>query len=69
MKKRDHVHFSPGSPQIEKAVSSRHESKKVLNQPVIFTHSLTLRNLEADTTYVYAVGDGAEDGWSDLAEF
>ena len=41
----------------------------VLNDPRVHRHTVRLTGLEPDTTYVYAVGDGSRDGWSDMAEF
>ncbi|HCQ85600.1 MAG TPA: phosphohydrolase, partial [Verrucomicrobiales bacterium] len=37
--------------------------------PFCHRFTVTLRDLEPDTTYVYSVGDGAEDHWTELAEF
>lgn len=69
MKKKDYRNFTPGAPVIKEAQSLRHESIHLLNQPVIYTHTATLTDLEPDTSYVYAVGDGSSDGWSALNEF
>lgn len=41
----------------------------VLNDPVSHRHTAVLQNLEPGTTYVYAVGNGTREGWTELAEF
>ncbi len=41
----------------------------IINDPVVHFHTANLMGLEPDTTYVYSVGDGSEDGWTELAEF
>ncbi len=46
-----------------------HESRKIANDPKWNRHSALLVGLKPDTTYVYSVGDGSEDGWSELSEF
>ena len=45
------------------------EKPELVNDPVIHRHTAVLRELEPDTTYVYAVGDGSPEHWSELAEF
>jgi hypothetical protein len=39
-------------------------SDGLLNDPVIFRHRVHARDLEPDTVYRYAVGDGSANGWS-----
>jgi acid phosphatase type 7 len=39
-------------------------SDGLLNDPVILRHRVYARDLEPDTVYRYAVGDGSADGWS-----
>jgi acid phosphatase type 7 len=41
----------------------------VVNDPIVNRHSAVLRDLEPDTTYVYSVGSGDRDHWSEEAEF
>ena len=41
----------------------------LVNDPLINRHTVALRGLKPGTTYVYAVGDGSPDGWTELAEF
>ncbi|MDG1891111.1 MAG: metallophosphoesterase family protein, partial [Verrucomicrobiota bacterium] len=45
------------------------ETPNIMNDPVSHRHFATLRNLKPGVTYVYSVGDGSEDGWSEIAEF
>ncbi|MEO6035999.1 MAG: metallophosphoesterase family protein [Verrucomicrobiota bacterium] len=61
--------FRPGSTKVVKAETLRLETVTVVNDPVIHRHTAVLRGLEPATTYVYSVGDGSNDGWSELAEF
>jgi len=65
----DHNTFTPGTPTIVAAESTLVKTPGVLNQPELYTHTATLTDLEPGTTYVYAVGDGTENGWTELAEF
>ncbi|MGA1237488.1 MAG: fibronectin type III domain-containing protein [Limisphaerales bacterium] len=41
----------------------------LVNDPAIHRHTATLTGLKPNTTYVYSVGDGSRNGWSELAEF
>ncbi|MGI6456389.1 MAG: fibronectin type III domain-containing protein [bacterium] len=68
-KKSDFNHFSPKQPTVVTAKTELLETLNIINDPVCHRHTVTLENLEPDTTYVYSVGDGSEDGWSELAEF
>lgn len=69
LKKADYKNFNPGSPHIIAAESTLVKTQAVLNQPEICTHAVTLSGLEPGTTYVYAVGDGTDRGWTELSEF
>ncbi|MBD3268036.1 phosphohydrolase [bacterium] len=68
-KQADYNRFNPKRPMKVKAETEILETADILNDPVCHRHHVTLRNLEPDTPYVYSVGDGSEDGWSELAEF
>jgi hypothetical protein len=69
-KKSEHYSFaSPKPPTVVQAETKRLDTPTVLNDPSINRHTAVLRGLEPGTTYVYAVGDGSEDGWTELAEF
>jgi hypothetical protein len=39
-------------------------SDGLLNDPIILRHRVVATDLEPDTTYAYAVGDGSTEGWS-----
>lgn len=41
----------------------------LVNDPLIHRHTVVLRGLSPGTSYVYAVGDGSPDGWTEPAEF
>jgi acid phosphatase type 7 len=41
------------------------ESDGLLNDPTILRHRVVASGLEPDSSYVYAVGDGSEAGWSE----
>jgi len=41
----------------------------LINDPLIHRHTVRLSGLEPDTSYIYCVGDGSRDGWSELSEF
>ena len=41
----------------------------LLNDPLVQRHTVLLKGLQPDTTYIYSVGDGSEEDWSEPAEF
>ena len=45
------------------------ETPNIANDPICARHTATLTGLKPETTYVYAVGDGSDEGWSELSEF
>jgi 3',5'-cyclic AMP phosphodiesterase CpdA len=45
------------------------EDKALVNDPRIHRHTVELKGLKPGTTYLYCVGDGSRNGWSELAEF
>jgi acid phosphatase type 7 len=57
------------SPQRMKAETQRLSTLMVINDPAVNRHSAVLRNLQPDTTYVYSVGSGERDQWSEESEF
>jgi len=61
--------FRPSPTKQVKAETLRLETITVVNDPVIHRHTVVLRGLEPGTTYVYSVGDGSKNGWTELAEF
>ena len=51
------------------ASSEALEDPRLLNDPVVWRHTVELTGLEPGTTYAYAVGDGSRGGWSEFHEF
>lgn len=47
----------------------RIEAPRTLNDPAVHRHTVRIDELEPDTEYVYAVGDGSPYGWSSRAPF
>lgn len=45
------------------------ETPTLVNDPLIHRHTAALRGLKPGTTYVYSVGDGSPEGWTEPAEF
>jgi hypothetical protein len=41
----------------------------LVNDPIVNRHTAILEALEPGTTYLYSVGDGSADGWSELSSF
>ncbi|MBC8245475.1 MAG: fibronectin type III domain-containing protein, partial [Verrucomicrobia bacterium] len=69
VKKSDYTRFQPTQPERTKAATFKLEDANLVNDPVAHRHTATLTGLEPDTDYLYSVGDGSGDGWSELAEF
>lgn len=69
LKKEDRNTVNPKKPAIVAAQTALLETPNVVNDPVVHRHTATLTGLEPGATYVYAVGDGAEEGWSEYREF
>ncbi len=69
IKKSDYNRFSPKEPNYVHAQTMELETLDIVNDPVCHRHTAVLRDLEPDTTYLYCVGDGTEEGWSEFAEF
>ena len=61
--------FNPQPLERIEAITRSLETPSIINDQKISLHVATLRSLEPDTEYVYCVGDGSEDGWTELAEF
>ncbi|MDX9754491.1 MAG: metallophosphoesterase family protein [bacterium] len=68
-KKLDFYSFSPKKPYIIPAQTEKLETVSIVNDPLCHRHTVTIEPLEPNTTYVYSVGDGSEEGWSELTEF
>ena len=69
VKKADYNRFQPAQPKWTKATTFKMEDANLVNDPVAHRHTATLTELEPHTDYLYSVGDGSDDGWSELAEF
>ncbi len=69
LKKSAYNRFTPGKPQVVEATSLPLHTPRVTNDPYCRRHTVVLTDLEPDTAYLYAVGDGTEEGWGELAEF
>lgn len=60
---------SSKSARTKRAVTEPLATPTLVNDPLINRHTVTLRGLKPGTTYVYSVGDGSPDGWTEPAEF
>ena len=61
--------FQPAPLITLPALTEPLETPNIANDPICHRHTVTLRGLKPGTTYVYSVGDGTEEGWSELSEF
>jgi len=61
--------FQPGRTERVKAETVPLDSRTIVNDPFVNRHTVVLRGLEPGTTYVYSVGDGTRNGWTELSEF
>ncbi len=68
-KKSEYASFQRRKPTQAAATTTKLETPTLLNDPVVRRHTAVLRGLTPGTTYVYSVGDGSADGWTELAEF
>lgn len=68
-RKSDIFRPMPRSPREVEATTVPLETPHIVNDPVTHRHTATLQFLEPETTYVYSVGDGSDDGWTEWAEF
>lgn len=69
-KKADYLRPHPKRLRTVKAPPpTRLTDRLLLNDPVVHRFTVELRGLEPGTTYLYSVGDGSADGWTEFAEF
>lgn len=61
--------FNPAPLATIDAETKPLDTPNIMNDPFSNRHTATLAGLKPGTTYVYSVGDGSEEGWSELAEF
>ncbi len=52
-----------------KATSELVKDEHLLNDPVMYRHTVALTGLEPGTRYRYSVGDGTRGGWDEYREF
>ena len=55
--------------KTQRSRSEKLVTPRLLNDPSIRRHTVTLKDLKPGTTYVYEVGDGSATGWTGPAEF
>jgi acid phosphatase type 7 len=69
--KRDASPLRPNRRSIKtvKAFTEKVFTPTLINDPLENRHTAVIRNLEPDTTYIYSVGTGGPDTWSDEFEF
>jgi acid phosphatase type 7 len=63
------LHSSRRSIKTVKALTERLTTLTLINNPIVNRHTAVLRELEPDTAYIYSVGSGGADGWSEEFEF
>ncbi|MEX2015448.1 MAG: metallophosphoesterase family protein [Candidatus Hydrogenedentales bacterium] len=68
-KKADFNRFDPREPAEVEGITEPLDTPTLVNDPLVHRHTALLTGLEADTAYVYSVGDGSDDRWTELAEF
>src|SRR5207249_4853235 len=68
-KKASYHRLNPEPFKYVRAERARIETPFLLNDPVMSWHTVNLKGLEPATTYVYSVGNGRRDGWTETAEF
>ncbi|MCH2383959.1 MAG: fibronectin type III domain-containing protein, partial [Pedosphaera sp.] len=69
VKKSAYNRFQPARPKLAKARTFKMEDANLMNDPVVHRHTVALTGLEPGTAYLYSVGDGSNDSWSEMAEF
>ena len=69
VKKSDYNRFRPKQPRHADAETVELETLNIANDPVCNRHTITLRDLDPDTTYLYSVGGESEEAWTEFAEF
>lgn len=53
----------------KEAASIEFTDRHLVNDRVVHRHTARLEGLEPETTYSYSLGDGTEEGWSELRDF
>ncbi len=62
------------TPHSERFVRKQARTEKLptpnlVNDPLVLRHTAVLKGLKPGTTYLYSVGDGSPEGWTEPAEF
>jgi len=68
-KKSDYHRFHASPLREVGAATERIETPFVINDPSVHWHTARLVGLEPGTRYVYSIGTGRRDDWTELAEF
>ncbi len=61
--------FNEGSARSKRAVTQTLSTPTLVNDPIIHRHSVVLTGLKPATTYIYSVGDGSSEAWTEPSEF
>ncbi|MDZ4858564.1 MAG: metallophosphoesterase family protein [Candidatus Hydrogenedentes bacterium] len=69
IKKADFNAFKRKEPIVIEAETKPLTNPTLVNDTTIHRHTAIITGLDAGTTYLYSVGDGRNDGWTELAEF
>jgi len=57
------------TPRVAQARTERIITPMLVNDPLVLRHTVTLTGLNPGSVYVYSVGDGTANGWTEPAEF
>jgi hypothetical protein len=68
-KRSDYLRPKPRGLKRVRATAAALVDRRLVNDREVLWHTVQLTDLEPGTTYVYSVGDGSRDGWTELAEF
>jgi hypothetical protein len=69
LKKAEFNRFKQKPPHTVTARTVPIATPNLVNDPMMNRHTTELTGLEPGTAYVYSVGDGSANGWTELAEF
>lgn len=70
LKKSEYHRPDPARPRQVKARGPEvFDDRFLLNQPKVHRFTAELSGLDPGTTYLYSVGDGTREGWTEYAEF
>jgi len=69
IKKSDYNQINRKKPMHAEAETKPLTNATLVNDTTVNRHTAVLTGLEPGTTYLYSVGDGSDDGWTELTEF